>query len=121
MAVFDSWMNERATYYRKINNIPAEWGTAVNVQAMVFGNMGAIQVQVLHLPAMPEPEKIFLTVNILSMLRVKTLLLVSVHLNKLPKKVLFRWAKLANVSEEERAKLNSLPSKKQCLLFTKNF
>ena len=39
-AVFDSWMNERAIYYRKINNIPAEWGTAVNVQAMVFGNMG---------------------------------------------------------------------------------
>ncbi|MGQ7868504.1 pyruvate, phosphate dikinase [Sunxiuqinia sp. sy24] len=39
-AVFDSWMNERAIYYRKINNIPAEWGTAVNVQAMVYGNMG---------------------------------------------------------------------------------
>jgi pyruvate,orthophosphate dikinase len=39
-AVFDSWMNERAIYYRKLNNIPAEWGTAVNVQAMVFGNMG---------------------------------------------------------------------------------
>ncbi|PTN07532.1 pyruvate, phosphate dikinase [Mangrovibacterium marinum] len=39
-AVFDSWMNERAIYYRKINGIPAEWGTAVNVQAMVFGNMG---------------------------------------------------------------------------------
>ncbi len=40
MAVFDSWMNERAIFYRKLNNIPAEWGTAVNVQAMVFGNMG---------------------------------------------------------------------------------
>ncbi len=40
MAVFQSWMNERAILYRKLNKIPAEWGTAVNVQAMVFGNMG---------------------------------------------------------------------------------
>ena len=39
-AVFSSWMNERAILYRKLNNIPAEWGTAVNVQSMVFGNMG---------------------------------------------------------------------------------
>ena len=39
-AVFDSWMNERAILYRKMEGIPAEWGTAVNVQAMVFGNMG---------------------------------------------------------------------------------
>jgi len=39
-AVFDSWMNERAILYRKLNKIPAEWGTAVNVQSMVFGNMG---------------------------------------------------------------------------------
>ncbi|MDD3255313.1 MAG: pyruvate, phosphate dikinase [Parabacteroides sp.] len=39
-AVFDSWMNDRAILYRKMEGIPAEWGTAVNVQAMVFGNMG---------------------------------------------------------------------------------
>ena len=39
-AVFGSWMNDRAILYRKLNNIPAEWGTAVSVQAMVFGNMG---------------------------------------------------------------------------------
>lgn len=39
-SVFDSWMNDRAILYRKMENIPAEWGTAVNVQAMVFGNMG---------------------------------------------------------------------------------
>ena len=39
-AVFSSWMNERAIVYRKLNNIPAEWGTAVNIQSMVFGNMG---------------------------------------------------------------------------------
>ena len=39
-AVFVSWMNERAILYRRMNQIPEEWGTAVNVQAMVFGNMG---------------------------------------------------------------------------------
>ncbi|MBI1204692.1 MAG: pyruvate, phosphate dikinase [Rhodopseudomonas sp.] len=39
-AVFGSWMNQRANTYRRLHNIPATWGTAVNVQAMVFGNMG---------------------------------------------------------------------------------
>ena len=39
-AVFGSWMNTRAITYRRLNDIPAAWGTAVNVQAMVFGNMG---------------------------------------------------------------------------------
>ncbi|MBR6375941.1 MAG: pyruvate, phosphate dikinase [Alloprevotella sp.] len=40
-AVFDSWMNERAILYRKMEGIPGEWGTAVTVMAMVFGNMGS--------------------------------------------------------------------------------
>ncbi len=39
-AVFSSWMNDRAIFYRKHNNIPESWGTAVNIQSMVFGNMG---------------------------------------------------------------------------------
>ena len=39
-AVFRSWMNDRADFYRKMHDIPESWGTAVNVQAMVFGNMG---------------------------------------------------------------------------------
>lgn len=39
-AVFDSWMTDRAILYRKLNSFPKEWGTAVNVQAMVYGNMG---------------------------------------------------------------------------------
>ena len=39
-AVFDSWMNRRAITYRRLHHIPEDWGTAVNVQAMVFGNMG---------------------------------------------------------------------------------
>src|SRR6056297_2392523 len=40
LAVFESWNNDRAKYYRQMNKIPEEWGTAVNVMAMVFGNMG---------------------------------------------------------------------------------
>src|SRR5262245_18072536 len=40
-AVFQSWQNDRAILYRRLNSIPAEWGTAVNVQAMVFGNKGS--------------------------------------------------------------------------------
>jgi pyruvate,orthophosphate dikinase len=39
-AVFDSWMNDRAKFYRRMHDIPESWGTAVNVQSMVFGNMG---------------------------------------------------------------------------------
>ena len=39
-AVFDSWMNERAKFYRRMHDIPESWGTAVNIQSMVFGNMG---------------------------------------------------------------------------------
>ncbi len=44
-AVFDSWQGERAIAYRRINRIPDEWGTAVNVQQMVFGNLGETQRQ----------------------------------------------------------------------------
>ena len=40
MAVFNSWENDRAILYRRLNNIPSAWGTAVNIQAMVFGNKG---------------------------------------------------------------------------------
>src|SRR6185312_9824500 len=39
-AVFASWMNDRAKFYRRMHDIPESWGTAVNVQSMVFGNMG---------------------------------------------------------------------------------
>ncbi len=41
MAVFESWYTPRAVYYRELNNLPESWGTAVNVQAMVYGNMGS--------------------------------------------------------------------------------
>ena len=47
-AVFRSWNNPRAIYYRRMNDIPGSWGTAVNVQAMVFGNMGDTSEQALR-------------------------------------------------------------------------
>ncbi len=49
-AVFGSWKNDRAIVYRRKYNIPHEWGTAVNVQAMVFGNMGMTAA-----PGSPSP------------------------------------------------------------------
>jgi pyruvate, orthophosphate dikinase len=63
IAVFESWNNPRAEYYRMMHNIPADWGTAVNVQAMVYGNMGKAPVPELPLPAMPQPARIFSTAN----------------------------------------------------------
>lgn len=58
-AVFKSWNNERAIVYRKLNNIPGHWGTAVNVQSMVYGNMGddcATGVAFTRNPATGEKE-----------------------------------------------------------------
>ena len=70
-AVFSSWMNDRAIVYRRKYGIPAEWGTAVNVQAMVFGNTGKNQVQELVSPAILHPAKKFFMVNSSLMLKVK--------------------------------------------------
>jgi pyruvate,orthophosphate dikinase len=58
-AVFGSWMNQRAITYRRLHNIPGTWGTAVNVQAMVFGNMGeksATGVAFTRDPSTGDPE-----------------------------------------------------------------
>lgn len=63
-AVFNSWMNERAILYRKMEGIPDEWGTAVSVQAMVFGNMGDTSAKVYASAAMLLPAKTFSTENI---------------------------------------------------------
>src|SRR5437588_3359673 len=64
-AVFDSWNGERAVTYRRINHIPDEWGTAVNVQQMVFGNMGerscsGVAFSRDELTGAPEPSGDFL-------------------------------------------------------------
>jgi pyruvate, orthophosphate dikinase len=65
-AVFDSWQGERAVAYRRINRIPDEWGTAVNVQQMVFGNLGetsgsGVAFSRDELTGAPEPSGDFLT------------------------------------------------------------
>ena len=59
-AVFGSWMNQRAVTYRRLHNIPESWGTAVNVQAMVFGNMGETSATGVAFTRDPSTgEKIF--------------------------------------------------------------
>lgn len=82
-AVFDSWMNERAILYRKMEGIPDEWGTAVSVMAMVFGNMGETSATGFASVAMLLRVRICLTVNIWLMHKVKMWLPVFVHLSKL--------------------------------------
>ena len=62
-AVFNSWMNERAILYRKMEGIPDEWGTAVSVQAMVFGNMAKLRQQVFVSPVTLPQAKTFSMVS----------------------------------------------------------
>lgn len=56
-------MNERAILYRRMNQIPEEWGTAVNVQAMVYGNMGNNSATGVAFSATLPPAKIYSTAN----------------------------------------------------------
>ena len=56
-AVFRSWDNPRAIVYRRMNDIPGDWGTAVNVQTMVFGNKGETSVQALPSHVTPPLAK----------------------------------------------------------------
>ncbi len=102
MSVFDSWMNERAIYYRKLNNIPSTWGTAVNVQAMVFGNMGEdCATGVAFTRDAATGEDLFngeYLINaqgedVVSGIRTPQ------QITKIGSQ---RWAKMANVSEEKR-------------------
>ena len=72
-AVFGSWMNARAITYRRLNDIPAEWGTAVNVQAMVFGNMGETSAPPASpSPAIPRPARRSSTASSSSTRRART-------------------------------------------------
>lgn len=103
MAVFDSWNTERAMYYRKINNIPAEWGTAVNVQAMVYGNMGKNSATgVAFTRDAATGEDIFNGEYLIDaqgedvVAGVRTPQEITLEGSK-------RWAKLQDISEEERA------------------
>ena len=104
LAVFDSWMNKRAFQYRKLNNIPHDWGTAVNVQAMVFGNSGinsATGVAFTRDPA--TGEKVFVGEYLVNAQGEDVVAGVRTpqQITKLGSR---RWAELANISEEERRK-----------------
>ncbi len=103
MAVFDSWMNDRAIYYRKLNGIPEEWGTAVNVQAMVFGNMGDTSgTGVAFTRDAATGENIFNGEYLLNAQGEDVVAGVRTP-QQITKEGSLRWAKLAGVSEEERA------------------
>jgi len=102
-AVFDSWMNERAIIYRRMNQIPEEWGTAVNVQAMVYGNMGENSATgVAFSRDAATGEKMFNGEYLINaqgedvVAGIRTPQQITVEGSR-------RWAKLQGISEEERA------------------
>jgi pyruvate,orthophosphate dikinase len=102
-AVFNSWNNPRATLYRRLEQIPDEWGTAVNVQAMVFGNMGnnsATGVAFTRDAATGEDifngEYLFNAQGEDVVAGIRTPLSITLEGSK-------RWASLQGISEEERA------------------
>ncbi len=102
-AVFDSWMNERAIYYRALNNIPEEWGTAVNVQAMVFGNMGSNSgTGVAFTRDAATGENIFNGEYLINAQGEDVVAGIRTP-QQITKEGSLRWAALALVSESERA------------------
>jgi pyruvate,orthophosphate dikinase len=113
MAVFDSWMNERAIYYRKLNNIPAEWGTAVNVQAMVFGNMGSNSgTGVAFTRDAATGEDLFNGEYLIDAQGEDVVAGIRTP-QQISKEGSLRWAKLANVTEPVRA--SNFPSLEEAM------
>lgn len=101
-AVFDSWNNPRAEYYRKLNNIPGDWGTAVNVQAMVFGNMGDTSATgVAFTRDAATGENIFNGEYLINAQGEDVVAGIRTP-RQITKEGSMRWAKLAQVSEEQR-------------------
>ncbi len=111
-AVFESWNNERAKYYRQLNKIPEEWGTAVNVQAMVFGNMGNTSgTGVAFTRDAATGENLFNGEYLIDAQGEDVVAGVRTP-QQITKEGSIRWAALAQVSEEERAsKFPSLEEK----------
>ena len=102
MAVFGSWMNDRAILYRKLENIPDDWGTAVNVQAMVFGNMGEDSgTGVAFTRDAGTGEDIFNGEYLINAQGEDVVAGIRTP-QQITKEGSQRWAKLAQVSEEER-------------------
>ncbi len=103
MAVFNSWNNDRAIYYRKLNRIPDEWGTAVNVQAMVFGNMGENSgTGVAFTRDAGTGEDIFNGEYLINAQGEDVVAGIRTP-QQISKEGSQRWAQLANVSEADRA------------------
>jgi len=101
-AVFDSWMNERAIFYRKMEGIPAEWGTAVTVQAMVFGNMGNTSATgVCFTRDAATGEDVFNGEYLINAQGEDVVAGIRTPL-QITKQGSQQWAKLAGISEEER-------------------
>ncbi|MFO7852764.1 MAG: pyruvate, phosphate dikinase [Bacteroidota bacterium] len=102
-AVFGSWMNKRAKYYRQMHNIPEEWGTAVNVQAMVFGNMGDNSgTGVAFTRDAATGENVFNGEYLLDA-QGEDVVAGTRTPRQITREGSLRWAKLAGISEEERA------------------
>lgn len=102
-AVFNSWNNDRAIFYRRLNQIPDEWGTAVNVQAMVFGNMGQTSgTGVAFTRDAGTGENLFNGEYLINAQGEDVVAGI-----RTPQQITLmgsrRWAELAGVSEEERA------------------
>lgn len=103
VAVFNSWGNDRAVYYRKLNNIPEEWGTAVNVQAMVFGNMGdSSATGVAFTRDAATGEDLFNGEYLVNAQGEDVVAGIRTP-QQITKEGSQRWAELAKVSEEDRA------------------
>jgi pyruvate,orthophosphate dikinase len=103
MAVFDSWNTPRAIYYRKMNKIPEEWGTAVNVQAMVFGNMGNNSATgVAFTRDAGTGENLFNGEYLINAQGEDVVAGIRTP-QQITKEGSIRWAKLASVSEQDRA------------------
>jgi len=101
-SVFDSWMNDRAILYRKMEGIPSEWGTAVSVQAMVFGNMGETSATgVCFTRDAATGEDMFIGEYLINAQGEDVVAGIRTP-QQITKEGSQRWAKLAGVSEEER-------------------
>ncbi len=101
-AVFDSWMNERAILYRKMEGIPAEWGTAVSVMAMVFGNMGNTSATGVCFSRNAATGEDLFNGEYLINAQGEDVVAGIRTPQQITKEGSQRWARLAGVSEEER-------------------
>ena len=112
-SVFDSWMNDRAILYRKMEGIPAEWGTAVNVQAMVFGNMGQTSATgVCFSRDAATGENIFVGEYLINAQGEDVVAGIRTP-QQITKEGSQRWAKLAGISEDVRK--NEFPSMEEAM------